>query len=246
MYAEYLTKKSHNTAPVPYLGTQYRSPISLAGQGQGGGMINTAQGSMMAMMAAMMRMPKTPKSDGSYYGYIKSNPDSLSSIGIVNAYKKNNPERWRKIQEARADLHDAGGGWFNFRGRIKGSMDPRLMLDAIMATPRMDDKMKMIETLRRDGSPSSKKALELIRQKTPGLIRPELKEKFLTWERGTSTEAGNIDLLNNIPINEIPGNKYYRGPIGRGVDKYMTAADYVNHVKPPSSVMKIPGLPTNI
>ncbi len=212
MYATSLIKQAFNPGmAAPYNGNPYTAPTSMYGPAQGG--ISNTDALLMGLLGRGMGLKKRNNS-GSFYDYSKSNPDSMSHAGMAGAYQTHNPERWARIEAAREDLKRSGGrGWINVRHGIQGSMDPKLMLDALLATPRMDDKMSMLAALKRDHSTAAKKAITFINKSAPGLIRPEMKERFWRIEPGKQTIGGNFDLLNNAPMSAVPGNRFYNSTV---------------------------------
>jgi len=211
-YSVAMVKRAYGEpVPTPYWGSPkvpYSHTVGTAPRGisSADGLNWGLQGALWKKMEALGRKP----ADGSLYGYYKENPDELSSNSLIPQFRQKNPKRWADITAARSDLQDAGGrGWFNWKNRIKGSMNPSLMVDAILTTRKAEDRISMLNALKRDRSDSARAAVSRLERQAPQLFNKDMRSKFWLPDPGTRTGGGTFDLLNGVSPEGIPGNPLY-------------------------------------
>jgi len=225
MFAESLTKEAAGYYMPPQrqaiqnYGSSYQSPYSQGGQapGQAGGISNST--AAFATLANLLSMKNAPKRQNNLYDYAMKNPDHLGSHGMEDQFKEARPERYAQAQAARKDLERASGHGWGFRHRMRKSMSPQLMRDAILLEPRMDKKMAMLAALKREPGTAAKAAIKMVTG-AKGLIDPSRKEKFWSTEPGKASVGANIDSIWGAKNENISGSPQYTGTIRGRISGY--------------------------
>lgn len=208
MYSQFLVKKAVGLGDI---GDMYNAPYSYTlAQQQPMQQAQMPVGLQELIAAWMMRPSDQPKRQNSFYDYIMANPDRVSDAQMWDEFQYSKPEYAKKMMAARDALLDASGkGLFNLQDAYKGYIDPNILRDAFLAEPRMDNKMAMLDALKREDSPEAKKAIQMIQESN--LVDPSQREKWWRPEPGKQSVLGNIKRIRGVDPSRISGTPQYKG-----------------------------------